>query len=314
MRIAEIAPLEFTDRQQFLLVNPGLGGKLQVTNTMRVAVSIYKPGDEAVTHMHTPNASRTILSNEGGYSTVEGEKCVARRGDLILTPNGTWHGHGNDSAEPVIWMDVLDWPLLETLDCIWIDEEDPARAANARAPSADYSQRLFGQGGMVPSFAARKRGVGHGNSPLFHYPGIQIRAMLDGLADEDGDPYEGIRIDFTNPINGASVFTTLGYGAQLLRPNETTLPKRETASTLYCVLAGRGTTEVGGEKLEWEENDIFIVPNHLWRRHVNSDPNNEAVLYSVSDAPLLQKLGHYRAQGKTQAGDVVELDYPPSES
>ena len=307
LRIADIAPLEFTDRQQFLLVNPALDGRLQVTNTIRVAISIYKPGDEAVTHMHTPNASRTILSSEGGYSTVEGEVCAARRGDLIFTPNGTWHGHGNDSAEPVIWMDVLDWPLLETLDCIWIDEEDPSRVANARAPAADYSQRHYGHGGMVPSFATSARGVGQGNSPLFHYPGTRIRAMLDGLAGEDGDPYEGVSIDFTNPVDGAPVFTTLGYGAQLLRPGEATQPKRETASTLYCVLAGRGTTEVGGQKLAWEENDIFVVPNHLWRWHKNADPDNPAVLYSVSDAPLLQKLGHYRAQGKAPSGDVVEL-------
>lgn len=307
LRIAEIAPLEFTDRQQFLLVNPALGGRLQVTNTIRVAISIYKPGDQAVTHMHTPNASRTILSSEGGYSTVEGEKCTARRGDLIFTPNGTWHGHGNDSAEPVIWMDVLDWPLLEALDCIWIEEEEPSRAANARAPSADYSQRHYGQGGMVPSFATGPRGIGQGNSPLFHYQGTQIRAMLDGLADEDGDPYEGISIVFTNPFDGASMFTTLGYGAQLLRPNEATLPKRETASTLYCVLAGCGTTKVGSQILEWEGNDIFVVPNHLWRQHVNADPDNPAVLYSISDAPLLQKLGHYRAQGRTNLGDVVAL-------
>ena len=308
LRIAEIAPLEFTDRQQFLLVNPALGGRLQVTNTIRVAISIYKPGDEAVSHMHTPNASRTILSNEGGYSTVEGENCTARRGDLIFTPNGTWHGHGNDSAEPVIWMDVLDWPLLESLDCIWIEEEDPSRTANAPTPSADYSQRLYGQGGMVPSFTTQPRGVGQGNSPLFHYPGTQIRGMLDGLASEEGDPYEGIRIDFTNPVDGAPVFTTLGYGAQMLRPYEATLPKRETASTLYCVLAGKGVTEIGGIKLEWSENDIFVVPNHLWRNHVNTDPDNPAVLYSVSDAPLLQKLGHYRAQGRTKAGDMIALE------
>src|SRR6516164_739665 len=38
-RIAEIArnsdvpPIEFAERQQFLLTNPGLGGRLQVTNT-----------------------------------------------------------------------------------------------------------------------------------------------------------------------------------------------------------------------------------------------------------------------------------------
>ena len=308
LRIAAIAPLEFTDRQQFLLVNPALGGKLQVTNTMRVAVSIYKPGDAAVTHMHTPNASRTILSAEGGYSTVEGEKCAARRGDLIFTPNGTWHGHGNDSAEPVIWMDVLDWPLLETLDCIWIEEEDSSHAANTPAPAADFSQRHYGHGGMLPSFATGPRGVGLGNSPLFHYPGTDIRAMLGGLAGEDGDPYEGVRIDFTNPVDGASVFTTLGYGAQLLRPGEATLAKRETASTLYCVMEGCGITEVAGQKLAWEENDIFVVPNHLWRHHVNTDPDNPAVLYSVSDAPLLNKIGHYRAQGKAQSGEIMELD------
>jgi gentisate 1,2-dioxygenase len=308
LRIAEIAPLEFTDRQQFLLVNPALGGKLQVTNTIRVAVSIYKPGDDAITHKHTPNASRTILSDEGGYTTVEGEHCAAGRGDLILTPNGTWHGHGNDSAEPVIWMDVLDWPLLEFLDCIWIENENPAQAANAMGPSENYSQRHYGTGGIIPSFAAHDRGTGQGSSPLVHYKGTDIRITLDRLAGEDGDPYEGVPVSFTNPVDGAPVFTTLGYGAQLLRPGERTLPKRETVSTLYCVLSGRGTTDVAGQTLEWEENDIFVVPNHLWRHHINGDPDNPAVLYTVSDKPLLQKLGHYRAQGRTRAGDVVELD------
>ena len=307
LRIAEIAPLEFTDRQQFLLTNPGLGGALRVTNTIRVAVSIYKPGDRAATHLHTPNASRTILSNEGGYTTVEGEHCEARRGDLILTPNGTWHGHGNDSAEPVIWMDVLDWPLLELLDCIWIDEEDPARAANAAAPAPDWSRRHYGAGGMVPTFASHRRGIGRGSSPMVHYAGADIRRTLEGLAEEDGDPHEGIKLAFTDPTTGRPVFTTLGYSAQLLRPGEATLPKRETCSTLYCCLAGRGHTEIAGTRYAWEENDIFVVPNHLWRRHVNASTTENAILYGVTDAPLLEKIGHYRAQGKTRAGTVTEL-------
>jgi gentisate 1,2-dioxygenase len=308
MRIAEIAPLEFTDRQQFLLTNPGLGGALRVTNTIRVAVSIYKPGDRAVTHLHTPNASRTILSNEGGYTTVEGEHCEARRGDLILTPNGAWHGHGNDSAEPVIWMDVLDWPLLELLDCIWIDEEDPSRAANEAAPSPDRSRRHYGTGGIVPTFVSHRRGVGRGNSPMAHYAGTDIGNALKGLAGEDGDPYEAIQVAFTDPTTGGPVFTTLGYSAQLLRPGERTLAKRETSSTLYCCLAGRGSTEIAGTRYEWEENDIFVVPNHLWRRHVNLGATDDAILYGVSDAPLLRKIGHYRAQGKTRSGEVVELE------
>lgn len=306
-QIAEIAPLEFTDRQQFLLLNPGLGGALRVTNTIRVAVSIYKPGDDAPTHMHTPNASRTILSNSGGYTTVDDEICDANRGDLILTPNGTWHGHGNDNSDPVIWMDVLDWPLMEQLDCIWIEDEYPVKAANAAAPSKAFSKRHFGSGGMVPSFTPTNRGVGEGSSPLMHYQGTDIRRTLEDLAGEEGSPYEGIQINFTNPVDGAPVFTTLGYNAQLLRPGEQTLPCRQTASTLYCCIEGRGYTEIAGQRYDWEKNDIFILPNHLWRRHVNLDDSANAILYGVTDAPLLQKLGHFRSQGKSRSGDVVEL-------
>ena len=149
-RDADVSPIEFAERQQFLLTNPGLGGQLQVTSTMRCAVSIYNPGDVAPVHIHTPNASRTILSDSGGYTTIEGERCEAARGDLILTPNGTWHDHGNDGAEPVVWIDVLDFPLMEFLDCVWLDEEFQGETAgNARAQAVTddrgYSQRLYGK-------------------------------------------------------------------------------------------------------------------------------------------------------------------------
>jgi gentisate 1,2-dioxygenase len=71
---ADVSPIEFADRQSILLTNPGLGGRLQVTNTIRCAISIYNPGDIAPAHVHSPNASRTILSDKGGYTNVEGER------------------------------------------------------------------------------------------------------------------------------------------------------------------------------------------------------------------------------------------------
>src|SRR5205807_10083500 len=118
-------------------------------------VSIYNPGDVAPVHIHTPNASRTILSATGGYTTIDGERCEAARGDLILTPNGTWHDHGNDSADPVVWIDILDFPLMEFLDCVWLDEFDGDGQANARvqvtAHDSGYSQTLYGRGGMLPN-------------------------------------------------------------------------------------------------------------------------------------------------------------------
>jgi gentisate 1,2-dioxygenase len=310
-RNSDVSPIEFAERQQFLLTNPGLGGRLQVTGTMRCAVSIYNPGDVAPVHIHTPNASRTILSENGGYTTIEGERCRAARGDLILTPNGTWHDHGNDGGEPVVWIDVLDFPLMEFLDCVWLDEEFPGEAeGNARAQAVtehpDHSRRLYGQGGLVPGFASHRRGFGRGTSPMFHYRGEDVRAALDGLRDETGDPYEGITLRFVNPATGDAVFPTLDYRAMLLRPGEETRFKRETAGTLYQVIEGSGVTELAGRRIEWEENDIFVVPGFAWRRHVNQG-GGDAVLYAVCDMPLLEKIGQYRAQGRLPDGTVTEL-------
>jgi gentisate 1,2-dioxygenase len=51
---------------------------------------------------------------------------------------------------------------------------------------------------------------------------------------------------------------------------------------------------------------MFVAPNFLWRRHVNTG-KDDAVLYSVSEAPLMEKIGQYRAQGRTPDGTVTEL-------
>jgi gentisate 1,2-dioxygenase len=309
-RTSDVSPIEFADRQQFLLTNPGLGGRLQVASTIRCAVSIYNPGDVAPVHVHTPNASRTILSDKGGYTNVEGERCEASRGDLILTPHGTWHDHGNDGAEPVVWIDVLDFPLLEFLDCVWLDDEfHGEQEANSRAQRPrhgnGYSKKLYGNGGTLPGFVSHQRGIGAGATPMIHYRGADIRQQLEQLRGETGDPYEGITLNFVNPVTGGPVFPTLNYSAQLLRPGEQTRLKRETASTFYTVLEGSGFTEIASKRFDWERNDIFVVPNFLWRRHVNTGAN-DAMLYAVSDVPLMQKIGQYRAQGRSDNG-VVEL-------
>ena len=310
-RRADVSPIEFAERQQFLLTNPGLGGRLQVTSTMRCAVSIYNPGDVAPVHIHTPNASRTILSEKGGYTTIEGERCAAARGDLILTPNGTWHDHGNDGCAPVVWVDVLDFPLMEFLDCVWLDEAYPgdtqgnSRAQRVTFPGS-YSHMLYGRGGLVPSFLPHRRGFGRETSPMFHYRGADVREALAGLSREEGDPYEAIALRFVNPATGASVFPTLDYRALMLRPGEATRFKRETASTLYVAIEGQGVTEIAGRSLDWRTNDIFVVPSFAWRRHINQS-QTDAVLYAVSDAPLMEKIGQYRAQGRLPDDAVTEL-------
>src|SRR5690606_4951543 len=99
---------------------------------------------------------------------------------------------------------------------------------------------------------------------------------------------------------------TLSYLAQLLRPGEATQPYRQTASQVFFVLEGSGHTDVDGERLEWEKNDFFVAPSHRWRSHVNTGPG-DAILYSYTDAPLIKKIGMYRAQTKLPSGKIAEL-------
>jgi gentisate 1,2-dioxygenase len=69
---------------------------------------------------------------------------------------------------------------------------------------------------------------------------------------------------------------------------------------------GEGVTEIAGQRFTWGTNDILVVPGFAWRRHVNAG-NTDAILYTVSDAPLLHKIGQYRAQGRLPDGTVAEL-------
>ena len=72
------------------------------------------------------------------------------------------------------------------------------------------------------------------------------------------------------------------------------------------MIDGRGVTEVAGQTFDWERNDIFVVPGFAWRRHA-SHYADDAILYAVSDRPLLEAIGQYRAQGRLSDGAVVEL-------
>jgi gentisate 1,2-dioxygenase len=309
---ADISPIEFADRQSILLTNPGLGGRLQVTNTIRCAISIYNPGDIAPAHVHSPNASRTILSDKGGYTNIEGERCEAHRGDIILTPNGTWHDHGNEDKDPVVWIDMLDWPLMEMLDCAWVDQafKAPVGTEDGRTQitthANGYSKSLYGNGGLKPAFISSQRGWGQMADPLFHYRGEDIRAALENLRNEKGDPYEGIILQLINPVTGKAVFPTMNYSAQLLRSGEELRAKRETCSTFIVVIEGSGYSEIGKERFKWEKNDIMVVPPFEWRRHVNTG-SGEAVLYTVTEAELLRNIGQYRAQGKLPSGEIEQI-------
>ena len=301
-------------RRTLALTNPGMNGRPLATTTMLTSMSIYYPGDIAGVHRHTASASRFLLEGHGAYTTVGGEKCPLERGDLVITPNGEWHDHGNDGTSPIIWVNVLDIGLVESLNAIFTEweyyevKDGNRRAAKAQSHvrPAGWSDMILGQGEIVPRFGPEERGRGI-HSPKYLYPWSKTREVLHALRNEAGSPYDGIIVEYTNPVDGGSVVPTMSFQAQLLRPQEITRTHRHTANSVYCVLEGEGWTDIGGERFEWQQNDIFVVPGWKWHRHSNSSATSDACLYSVSDAPVHHKLHFYREQEMADGNSVREV-------
>ncbi len=128
------------ERRVLGLRNPGLGGKCAATHTLWAAVQIVQPGEIAPCHRHTASAIRFIIEGERSYTTVNGDKCMMSCGDLVLTPNWTWHDHGCESDQPMIWMDGLDLPLVGDLDAIFFE---PYPADRQPITHINASERKF---------------------------------------------------------------------------------------------------------------------------------------------------------------------------
>jgi gentisate 1,2-dioxygenase len=164
----------------------------------------------------------------------------------------------------------------------------------------NHSNNLYQSGGIVPKFIG---GIRPDHSPMLSYRWQVVRDTLHRLRHEQGSPYDGIIVEFVNPANGGSVGPTMSICAQLLRPGEKTLSHRQNINTIYIGAEGHGYTVVDGKRLDWAQHDVFCVPTWQWHEHGN-DSGEDAIVYSVSDAPVIEKLGLYAEQQKTQDGKV----------
>jgi gentisate 1,2-dioxygenase len=178
----------------------------------------------------------------------------------------------------------------------WFQEElpDPAGEPQALKP-IDDSLSLFGQGTLLPTWHYEH----HAYSPLMRYKGDEAIGRLLALGDQPGSPYDGVALAYTNPTTGGHVLPTIACWIQILRPCERTQAHRHTSSAVYHVMAGRGHSVLNGERFDWGEHDIFILPNWTWHEHANASDTEPAILFSFGDTPVLQALDLYREQAYT---------------
>jgi gentisate 1,2-dioxygenase len=287
MEAGDLVSAEDAFRRVLVLENPSFVGKMQATNTLYAGLQLVLPGETAPCHRHSQTAIRFVIEGGGGYTAVDGERIPLSRGDFVITPNWTWHDHGNRGDAPVIWLDVLDTPLVGFLDTVF--RENYPEPLHPIIRNEGETRARYGAGMMPVDFDPSEHPL-----PLTHYPYAESRAALVTMAGSaPPDPTHGFKMHYTNPATGAPATPTMGAFLQHLPKGFTGQCYRSTESTVVCVAEGRGRSIINGIVLEWGPGDVFVVPG--WLKHFH-EAEDEAMLFSVSDRPVQQALGLWREE------------------
>lgn len=294
LRAPDLVSPEKAGRRVIMLVNPGRKEVSAAVGLLYSGVQIMKAGESASAHKHMASALRFIMEGSGAYTIVDGERMSLGANDFVLTPNGTWHEHGVDaSGTTCVWQDGLDIPLINALDANFYAVH-PDLQQKTNQPT-DSSVRLYGAGFVQPSYLRKSWTKAY--SPLLKFDWAPTYEALAKAAQvSDGSPYDGIIMEYVNPITGGPVMQTIGASMQLLRPGEHTKAHRHTGSFVYQVAKGSGYSVIDGKRFDWQERDIFVVPSWSIHEHANLSDRDDACLFAFNDLPVMNALGTYAEQ------------------
>jgi 1-hydroxy-2-naphthoate dioxygenase len=291
--LVPVGPSGLTEMRTIGLVNPEQRG---VPGSISLSPQILMPGERTRAHRNLKNETRFVIqAPPGAVFVADGEAFPMEAGDLVVSPTGSDHDHFNAGSEPAIWLDGLDMGLLNLL----------GTEINERYPVADPYQVVDKPAGYFAATRDRMKDSAAGGAsrrPPLRYPWSDTSATLTALRDGEvaGDPYDGILLRFTSPVDGGPTLPTFSCEIQLLTSGLRTGPHRHNSTAIYAVVRGEGQTEVAGERLEWTQGDIFCVPPWTWHYHENLS-HADAILYSIDDWPAMVKMGFYR----TEAADAI---------
>lgn len=280
------------ERRAIALANPGLGGRPYATPTLWCAIQDLGGFETAPEHRHAQNAFRFVIEGEGVWTVVNGDPVAMRRGDFLLTPGWNFHGHHNDTAEPMAWIDGLDVPFSHYVD-VGFFEFGSERVTDEASPAVSRNERLWAYPGLRPLSELNP----HVNSPLaayrWEYTDAALREQLS-LEDEGypatvGQGHAAIR--YVNPTTGGDVMPTLRGEFHRLRPGVQTPVVHEVGSSVWQVFEGRGIIELDGVETRLDKGDIFVVPSWIsWSLKAETGLD----LFRFNDFPIIEKLGFDR--------------------
>ena len=213
-----------------MLVNPGRKEWSAAAGLLYTGVQIMNPGEFTSAHRHQASALRFVMEGKGAYTVVDGERLELGARDFVLTPNGTWHDHGVEPRRHAMHLAGRPrHPADEFAGCEFLrsasaDRAD-ARAAVARELEEALLAGVFVQMGFMFFRTLRKK-----------------RSF-----------------EYKNPLTGGSVMPTMGARLELIKSEHKF--KSHTGSVIYQVASGHGWSEIGDQRFEWEEKDIFCIPS-----------------------------------------------------
>ena len=284
---------EEAERRVLVLENPTLRGKSLITDVLYGGWQLILPGEVAPAHRHSQSALRYVLEGEGAYTAVHGEKTSMKPGDFVITPAWTWHDHGNETDQPMIWLDVLDLSIVAHFRGQFREEWTDKRFPVSR-PEGDALTR-YGSGLMPIDY--KPQADSQLTSPVFNYPYERTREVMYRLSRTgEADPHHGYKLRYVNPVDGGWAMPTIATWMQWLPKGFNTQSWQCTDGLGFVCKEGRGETRItmpdGSQTvLTWKANDTFVVPG--WTRHTHH-ASEETVLFGFSDRSAQEKLGLWR--------------------
>ncbi|HEY7607737.1 MAG TPA: cupin domain-containing protein [Alphaproteobacteria bacterium] len=276
--VTEAADMNATERRVLTLVNQevfGAGDFVTTTTNLSANFQVLMPGETAPLHRHSMNALRFVVEGEGAVTMVDDKSCPMAEHDMILTPAWCWHEHRNPGKQRVIWLDLLDAPLVKQLDVVQFERERVA------PPPSLPGDGAFAAGGFVPA----ETPVGLRHSPLFRYAWGAARLALAATPPTA----DGARLlRYTNVAGGGAALNLLDCYLASLAAGRPTRAYRTTSNAVCFVAEGSGASRIGDARIAWARNDIFTLPHGHWISHEAAQDG--AILFVGTDREILRRL------------------------
>lgn len=298
-RAGEVITAEEAVRRVLILENPGMRGQSAITPSLYAGLQLILPGEIAPSHRHVQTALRFVVEGSGAFTAVNGERTTMHPGDFIITPSWTFHDHGNDAQNPVVWLDGLDIPTVRLLDAGFMEEFEAKQQPVQRSEGTNFARFGANMAPMPGDPFADPHGA---TSPLFAYPYDRSRDALERLGrDAPIDAWQGTKLRYLNPATGGWPMPTIGAYLQRLPAGFRGKAWRQTDGIVFSVVEGRGRATIEHEidgtaqttVLEFGPRDHFVVPS--WHR-CRLSADDTVVLFGFSDRPIHEALAVHREE------------------